>query len=247
MITEITQLHNQLGKLEMIQVQDLGVSIVMAPHPDDETLGCGGTVALLRKLDFPVHFIFVSDGTMSHPNSKKFPGPKLRKLREKEAEKAVLTLGGKKECIEFLRIKDRSVPHADDAGFMEIVEKLSKTINDIKPDTIFVPWQNDPHPDHKATWKIVSEVRKHLEIKPRILQYPIWLWELGNPEDVTLIDRMRKFAVNIEETLPIKKQALNAHVSQVTRMIDDDPEGFMLSPEVIAHFDIPTEVFFESK
>ncbi|MCF2442571.1 PIG-L family deacetylase [Dyadobacter sp. CY345] len=247
MISEITQLHNQLGELEMIQVRDLGVSIVMAPHPDDETLGCGGTMALLRKLEIPVHFIFVSDGTMSHPNSKKFPASKLRELREKEAENAVLTLGGDKECIEFLRIKDRSVPYPDDAGFAEIVEKLVKIITDIKPETIFIPWQNDPHPDHKATWEIISEVKKHLKFNRRILEYPIWLWELGNPEDVAVIDRMRKFAVNIEETLPLKIQALLAHESQVTRLIDDDPEGFMLSPEVIAHFNIPTEVFFESK
>ena len=246
MITEITQLHNQLGELETIPVQSLGVSMIIAPHPDDETLGCGGTVALLRKLHIPVHFIFVSDGTMSHPNSKKFPERKLRKLRETEAENAVLVLGGDKKCMEFLRIKDTKVPHRADADFEETVERIARSIKAIQPETIFIPWQKDPHCDHQATWEIMSEVWKRLETKPRILEYPIWLWELGNPEDVELLDQMKKFAVNIEQTLQIKNQALTAHVSQVTRMIDDDSEGFMLSPEVIAHFNIPTEVFFES-
>lgn len=246
MIAEITELHNHIDVLEKIRVQDLGASLIIAPHPDDETLGCGGTVALLRKYDIPVHFIFVSDGTMSHPNSKKFPELKLRKLREKEAKEAVLALGGDKDCMEFLRIKDTRVPHRNDPDFMETVARIAKSILAIQPETVFIPWQKDPHRDHQATWEIMSEVWSKLENKPRVLEYPIWLWELGNPEDVEVIDQMKKLAVNIEETLPVKNKALSAHVSQVTAMIDDDPEGFMLSEQVIAHFNIPTEVFFES-
>jgi len=246
MIKEITKLWSQLGDLEAVDVKKFGISLVIAPHPDDETLGCGGTVALLRKLEIPVHFIFVSDGTMSHPNSKKFPESKLRKLREKEAKDAVVTLGGDSECMEFMRIKDTRVPNREDADFSDTVHRMIKSINLIQPETVFVPWQKDPHRDHQATWEIMSEVLKKLDVKPRVLEYPIWLWELGDPEDVASIDQMKKLTVNIEETLPAKNKALTAHVSQVTRMIYDDPEGFILSPEVIAHFNIPTEVFFES-
>jgi len=247
MIAEITELHDHLGEIETMQVQDLGVSVVVAPHPDDETLGCGGTVALLRNLNIPVHFIFVSDGTMSHPNSLKFPEEKLRRIREDEAEKAVLTLGGDKNNISFLRIKDTRVPYRSDAGFEKAVQQMVQIIGTAQPQTVFVPWQKDPHRDHQATWEIMSEVCRRLDNKPRILEYPIWFWELGQAEDLDWIVKMKRVAVDITTSLNIKNEALRAHVSQVTGMIDDDPDGFMLSAEVMAHFNIPTEVFFESE
>jgi LmbE family N-acetylglucosaminyl deacetylase len=148
--------------------------------------------------------------------------------------------------MEFLRLKDTKVPHENDNQFHETVKKVVKIINDLQPKTVFVPWQKDPHVDHQATWKIMTEAVRQAKVKPRFIEYPIWLWELGNPEDMELLDRMDKFTVNIEDTIEMKNKALAAHTSQVTHMIDDDPEGFMLSPEVIAHFDIPRELFFEA-
>ncbi|MEO6685962.1 MAG: PIG-L deacetylase family protein [Dyadobacter sp.] len=243
---QISELHSRIGKMKSVKVEEFGSSLIVAPHPDDETLGCGGTVALMRKNGIPVHFLFVSDGSMSHPNSKKYPAKRLTKVREKEAKNAVLTLGGQVDHMEFLRLKDTKVPHEHDNQFEETVQKIVKIIDEIEPQSVFVPWQKDPHPDHQATWKIMSEAVNRAKIKPRFIEYPIWLWELGNPKDLELLDRMKKFTVNIEDTLGMKNKALAAHTSQVTHMIDDDPEGFMLTPQVIAHFDIPRELFFES-
>ena len=73
---------------DMARVADLaqiGNALVIAPHPDDESLGCGGTIALLRQRGYSVHVLFVSDGTMSHPNSPAYPAERLRKVREAEA------------------------------------------------------------------------------------------------------------------------------------------------------------------
>ncbi|WP_262895303.1 PIG-L family deacetylase [Hymenobacter lapidiphilus] len=53
----------------------LGPTVVIAPHPDDESLGCGGLLALLARANVPVWCVLMSDGTMSHPNSAKFPAP----------------------------------------------------------------------------------------------------------------------------------------------------------------------------
>jgi LmbE family N-acetylglucosaminyl deacetylase len=245
-MNKISELHSHIGKMKSVAVREFGSSLIVAPHPDDETLGCGGTIALLRQNGISVHFLFVSDGTMSHPNSLEYPAPRLMKVREEEAKQAVLTLGGDVKNIEFLRLKDTQVPNEEDDLFMETVQKIVKWMDKIKPETVFVPWEKDPHRDHQATWRIMSEAMKHVQAKPRFLEYPIWLWELGKPEDLELIDRMEKFTIDIAETLDIKKRALAAHVSQVTPMIKDDPEGFMLTPEVIAYFDIPRELFFES-
>jgi len=245
-MNKISELHGQIGDMATVPAHEFGASLIIAPHPDDETLGCGGTAALLRRQGIPVHYIFVSDGSMSHPNSKKFPARKLAQLREKEARHAVKILGSTKDDMDFLRLKDSLVPHEQDSQFDETVDKMVKLINQIRPESVFVPWEKDPHCDHRATWKIMTEALKHVKEQPRFLQYPIWFWEMGNPDDLALIDEMKKWSVNIEETLDIKNQALAAHVSQVTHLIDDDPEGFMLSEQVIAHFNIPREIFFES-
>ena len=65
-------------------VLNWGKTLVVAPHPDDESLGCGGAIALLRKFGREVSVLTMSDGTLSHPNSVKFPPEKLRELRENE-------------------------------------------------------------------------------------------------------------------------------------------------------------------
>lgn len=245
-VESISELHDAILEMDSISPAVLGASLVIAPHPDDETLGCGGTAALLLKMGLNVHFLFVSDGSMSHPNSQKFPSEKLKTLREEEARKAVETLGGKQDDVLFFELKDSLVPNRNDFQFDDAVTRMAKTITDIAPETIFVPWRKDPHKDHQATWQIVHAALESITLKPRVLEYLIWFWERGNSQDLPSIEQMKLWCIDIDETLKIKHKALAAHASQVTRLIDDDPQGFMLSEQVIAHFDIPREIFFES-
>ena len=231
----------------MVPALSFGNSMVIAPHPDDETLGCGGTVALLLEAGKEVSFVFVSDGTLSHPNSQKYPVSRLRALRETEALNAVLLLGGQVQHVDFLALPDRHVPDEQSPYFEAIVEILIGHIKRAQPDTIFIPWQNDPHPDHRASYQILTAAVAQMEIKPRLVQYPIWLWEMGTPEDVEVISKMNVFCVDINQTLQKKINALYAHKSQITDLIDDDPTGFRLSAEMIAHFSHGRELFFETK
>src|SRR5687768_8056870 len=69
-------------------VMSFGPTLVVAPHPDDESLGCGGALALLGRAGLPVWLLFVSDGAGSHPGSRRYPAPALRVLRESEARAA---------------------------------------------------------------------------------------------------------------------------------------------------------------
>jgi LmbE family N-acetylglucosaminyl deacetylase len=246
-MNKFEQLKEELSRLQPFSPARFGASMIVAPHPDDETLGCGGTVALLARSGIPVHFVFVSDGSMSHPNSKKFPAFRLRKLRESEARNAVRKLGGEVSNIEFLRLKDSMVPNREDLDFMKTVSKIAKHVDLIRPHSVFIPWQRDPHQDHRATWNIMQEALHRTTYRPRVLEYPVWFWERGDPADFEALDAMSKLVVNVEEMLSIKNEALAEHVSQVTHLIDDDPDGFILSPEVIAHFNTPLEVFFESR
>lgn len=90
--------------------------LVVAPHPDDETLGCGGAIALLRQLDLDVKVLVVSDGTQSHPNSLAYPPVALKQLRQRESLTALNILGVAPEAVTFLNLPDGAVPTMELVG-----------------------------------------------------------------------------------------------------------------------------------
>ena len=222
-----------------------GSTLVLAPHQDDESLGCGGTIALLRKHNIKVTVVFVSDGSMSHPNSQKYPEPKLIALREEEAINACKILGVAESDIIFLKLKDSQLPTIREEGFIKSVHLLENILSEIKPQTILFPWQRDPHKDHKATWQIANEAISRSGLPIRRLEYFIWLWERAAAEEIPNIKDGNLFSINIESVTRIKQEAILAHVSQTTYLIDDDPEGFILSEGVLGHFSGQHELLIE--
>ncbi len=244
---ERVDLKQQAIEISTENLAKFGTTVVVAPHPDDESLGCGGTIALLRKAGLPVHVIFVSDGTLSHPNSKKYPAEKLRQLRESEALKALKILNVAADDASFMRLKDRSVPNPGEPNFEPAVQQILQILQPLQPDTILVTWKKDPHPDHRAAWQIVNSAALRLKKTPRILQYLIWIWELGKNDDLIVNQLHNFYFSDIKTVFDLKKQAIAAHISQVSSLIDDDPEGFILSPEILAHFDHSDELFIEHK
>lgn len=225
-------------------VTGFGTSLIIAPHADDESLGCGGLISLLRKYEQTVFILLLSDGTMSHPNSKEYPAEKLRDLRETELLEATNILGVPAENIIFCRFKDRNVPSPQNEKFEEAVSSISKIIKLIEPQSIFVPWRRDPHPDHKAAYQLINSAET---LKAKIYEYPIWLEELGSDADAPDSNESMPFRLNISSVLSNKRNAILQHHSQTTNLISDDPEGFMLSDKMLNQFNVPYETFFISK
>lgn len=245
--TRQADLITRFGTLMAItDVTTFGATLVVAPHPDDESLGAGGAIALLRDAGLPVQVLFVSDGSQSHPNSAAYPAHRLRDLRESEAKAALHLLGVADESLTFMRLPDTRVPTPDDADFATASGQVTDLIRQLKPDTILVPWRRDPHRDHRATWQLLHRAVAALSHPPRVLEYPVWLWELGQDADQPRPDEVRVLRLGIDPAVLRKKLAIAAHRSQVTRLINDDPAAFYLSPELLAHFDVPHELFFES-
>ena len=228
-----------------IDACSLGRTLVLAPHPDDESLGCGGTLALLRRAGFAVHVVFITDGTQSHPHSALYPAARLRDLREAEALEALGELGVSATEATFLRLPDRNLPIASDAGFAEVVDRLFILLQTFEPATVLVPFERDPHPDHRSTYQFLQGALAQLPEPPHVLEYLIWLWELGQPDDLPRANERLAVSVDISLVMDQKRRAIAAHRSQVTRMIDDDPSAFYLSPELLRHFDTPYEIFLE--
>ena len=226
-------------------VKDWGATLVIAPHPDDESLGCGGAIALLRCFDCEVTVLVMSDGTLSHPNSKKFPATVLRALREKEILAALKILGVSAEKTTFLRYRDRSVPSENSADFGVAVETCQRYLGKHSPDTILLPWRRDPHPDHVASNQIIRASTARSGERVKLVEYPIWLWELATTADAPQKGEARGWRLDIKSVSEQKQRAIAAHQSQISDLIDDDPEGFRLSPDILANFAATWEIYLE--
>ena len=222
-----------------------GSALVVAPHPDDETLGCGGAIALLRALGYPVQVLVVSDGTLSHPRSLKYPAPRLQALREAETLEALSSLGVSKTDVTFLRLPDGAIPTSTSPGIRGAVAHCRTCLERLLPETIFVPWRFDPHPDHRATWKLIRTALLYLDASPRVLEYPIWDWDLAQQGDAVNFANVVGWRLDVRAVLETKLRAIAAYRSQTTSLIDDDPEGFQLTPAMLANFARPWEMYLE--
>ena len=229
-------------------VSNLGPTVVIAPHPDDEALGCGGLLALLRQAAQPVAAVLVSDGTMSHPESALFSAPARRAVREAEFGHALAILGLDAIPPLLLGLPDGRVPAtADTPGFAAAANELRAFLERQPASTVLVPLRRDPHPDHRATAQLVQAALDGMAHPPRRLEYLVWAWERAAPEDLpTAADAVAGFRLNISTVADQKQRAIAAHRSQIAPGIfTDDSNGFLLSTEMLTHFAGPYEVFFE--
>lgn len=216
--------------------------VIIAPHPDDESLGCGGLIAAACERGTALRLLVLSDGIGSHPNSRRYPSERLRDLRERELLEAAAILGVPDDAVRFLHLPDRHVPVAG-PEFERAVEAVSAAIVEIDAGSVFVTSAQDPHCDHQAAFAMA---RAAVDRRPdvRLHAYPIHCWNL-DPE--TLLDEPapQGHRLDIGPHLDTKRRAILAHRSQTTDLIDDDPEGFRLAPTVLARFDRPFEIFLE--
>lgn len=230
----------QLPLVDLAQIVGTGGLVVVAPHPDDESLGCGGLIAAARAAGHEVRIVVVSDGVGSHPNSLTHPPARLRCLRREEARAAAAALGVAADEIIFLDLPDRYVPSMGpvaDAAAARIVE-IARSID---AGALFVTWEHDPHVDHHAAHAIAWAAARELA-PARLFAYPIWGWELPGGTEVG--DPPRGMRLDITRQLPAKQAAVGAHRSQTTELISDDA-GFCLRPEVLQRFDRPYEIYLE--
>ena len=222
----------------------LGATAVLAPHPDDESLGCGGLLALLADAGAPTRVVVVTDGCRSHPNSASYPPDRLRALREAEARAAVAALGLDADAVTFLRHPDCGLPGEGSEAFEAAADGLAEAIEGVE--TVLVPWRRDPHCDHVGTWALACAAAARMDEPPRWIEYPVWAWPKAESEVAPQDGEARVWRLDITPVLDRKRAAVAAHRSQTTGLIGDDPDGFTLEPDVLAHFDRPWELFLET-
>ena len=220
-------------------------TVIFAPHPDDESLGCGGLTLHLRQRQLPVTIVFVSDGAMSHPNSRRYDRAARVALRRDEALAACEILGVEAANVRFFQYPDTQVPRLHHPGFEAASERIRQLVTDLEASHILVPWRRDPHCDHRATWELCHAAMADMDPAPTWVEYPIWMWNVDKPEDLPRPDEVIAWRLDVSDVLERKDAAVAAHRSQLMNVIDDDPEGFRLTSGMLANFRRDTELYFE--
>ena len=206
-------------------------AVVFAPHQDDETLGCGGSILLKRGVGAAVACVFLTDGRTSH--STFMPEDELCAVRRSEALAATARLGISATDVHFLEIQDGRLR----AAHAEAVQRTAAVIAQYRPDEVYVPLRCDGVADHEATFAAVAEAVQVTGIGCDVLEYPIWAWNqwpwvsLPIKIDRATIARLKRAvrfrsmqaqlrecttAIDIGAVLDAKREALACYRSQTT-------------------------------
>ena len=177
--------------------------LVIAPHPDDETLCCAGTIMNFLERGDKVKVVIVTDGRYGAPSEELRGTKELIKIRREEAIKVFKILGV--EDYEFLNFEDSKVVLKS----KEVKEKLSQILKEYNPDIVFSPSPSDSHPDHAEIGKIMRK------LFPNSYFYLIW----GNQKE----EEGKEIKIDIKDKREKKIKALNEYKSQIGGIKKDLP------------------------
>jgi LmbE family N-acetylglucosaminyl deacetylase len=201
--------------------------LVVAPHPDDETLASGGLIAAQCSAGADVSVVAVTDGEHAYPD--RADSEELGIIRCSEQNAALRRLGVPVEKIFRLRLPDSEVAN----HIPELTERLSSLVS--RETHIFAPWRFDFHPDHEACGVAAEEVSR--TIGARLTSYFFWTWHRGTPELLKDLN-LRSFPLSAR-LLQAKTEALQCHRSQLFR---EQGEPILPQP-LLAPAERPFEIF----
>lgn len=208
--------------------------VVVAPHPDDEVLACGGLVFEHVARGGEVCVIGVTDGEASHPDSEVWTRTTLAEQRRCESAAGLRLLGVAESQVVRLGFPDGLL--ARYAGPLREALGLC-----VRPDDVVVcTWQLDGHPDHEAVGAAAQTACD--DAGAQCLQVPVWMWHWSCAGDDAVPWHLLRALPVSPTALARKRAALSAHVTQLTPR--GAGTGPVLDPLIVARASRPAEYFF---
>ncbi|MES2092768.1 MAG: bifunctional PIG-L family deacetylase/class I SAM-dependent methyltransferase [Actinomycetota bacterium] len=224
-----------LGALDLASVTAL---VVIAAHPDDETLGAGGLISLAAERGIPVAVIVATDGTASHPRASDEETAARQRERAAETRSALQILNPSAMLVLF------DLPDGQTAEHREELRTLLRPHLALAPagTLVVIPWRGDGHRDHRVVGEVGVEVARAAGLE--FVEYPIWMWHWGTPEHESIPWRRMAGLGLTDESYDRKRRAIAEFHSQ----IDATPgRPAVLRPDFLQHFRQRVEIFIDSR
>jgi LmbE family N-acetylglucosaminyl deacetylase len=192
---------------ELITRFDDGPVLVIAPHMDDETFGCGGTIIRHRQAGADVTILFMTDGARGNPAMVR--DESLIDRRKDEVRRAMKLLGNP-------QVRHLDLPERELVCDEPTIELVKQQIRDIAPAVVYVPSIFDGHPDHIATCRIASAAMMSLADRgedPIVREYEVWSTLTAN----ALVDVSDVFEQKLEALRQFDSQLLDMDYVYIAR------------------------------
>ncbi len=207
--------------------------VVIAPHPDDEVLSCGGLLAMYSGRRSPL-VVAVTDGEASHGITDVQAGARLGARRAEESYAGLRELDVMPSSVVRLGLPDGNIQR-----LIPVLEKRLHAL--LRPrDVVISTWHLDGHPDHEAVGEAASKAAASKGC--RMLQAPVWMWHWASPGDNRIPwQKLIAFRLPFFASLA-KRQALTRHRSQLeTTALMANP---ILIPSIVDRAAREHEYFF---
>ncbi len=212
--------------------------IVLAAHPDDESLGAGGLLARLHGLGAEVRVLLCTAGEASHPDSPSTTPEQLADLRLREFAGALGRLVPAAGW-RYLGLPDGKLADHREQVLAAVTEAAAATGRPADRIVLVAPYRNDGHTDHDALGSAAAEAAGAAGYG--LLEYPVWYWLWAGPADPAWQSWLRLPLSPAEEQA--KAQAMAAHTSQVRALSEQPGDEVLLPPAFLEHFSRHWETF----
>jgi LmbE family N-acetylglucosaminyl deacetylase len=219
--------------------------VVLAAHPDDETLAAGGLISTVLAAGGEVIVVVASDGENSHPNSPTWTPGHLAAARREELALAMTALCPTSENAVAAHFLGRP-----DGGLAQFEPDIAAELRALLPDAdvppatsewLATPWRRDAHPDHDTMGRIGCALAE--ERKATLIELPIWFWHWGDDADRDFPwPELWRLELS-PRALAAKSRAMAEHRTQVLPLSPAPGDEAILPPAMTAHFERDYESF----
>ncbi|GAA2998193.1 PIG-L family deacetylase [Actinokineospora diospyrosa] len=227
--TDESEWASWLSGLREFPDESYGRAVVVAAHPDDETLGASGLIQALHERGTDIRLVVATDGEAAFPGSSPAERAELGRTRRRELMSALHVQG-----LDDVEVQWLGLPDSELTGHRgELASALGSAM--VGADLCVVPWPGDPHPDHQCAGEVglrVAPVTAHR------WSYPIWMWHWLRPND-SAVPRSRAFGVSMDSSRRRRKAAA---IARFTSQVDTSEP--ILDAATLSHFDRAVEVLF---
>ena len=217
-------------------------ALIVAPHPDDETFGCGGLIRLKRAAGVPVRVILFTDGEAVASGL----GEKTETIvaaRRREFTNACQALGLENAALRFLHLPDGRLPHPGQTGFAEAVKAVATEIENFGPGEIFCPHLLDVRSDHIAATLMTHEAVRLSGRSSAMFYYPVWMWYHASSGLRKRLSTTDAWRLDIAAVLSDKEKAMAAYL-EAPKTSQGNPYCGRLPQAFLRNFKRKYEVYF---